>query len=78
MRLAERRGRTVIFGFGRVGRIVADMLRDTAEHYLAIDSDVDAVRKAATRRAMTCCSATSPRPELIERLQARPCRARSS
>jgi CPA2 family monovalent cation:H+ antiporter-2 len=39
-------GRTVIFGFGRVGRIVADMLREHERPYLAIDSDIDAVRRA--------------------------------
>jgi CPA2 family monovalent cation:H+ antiporter-2 len=39
-------GRTVIFGFGRVGRIVADMLREHGRPYLAVDSDVDNVRKA--------------------------------
>ena len=37
-------GRTVIFGFGRVGRIVADMLIEHERPYLAVDSDVDTVR----------------------------------
>jgi CPA2 family monovalent cation:H+ antiporter-2 len=34
-------GRTVIFGFGRVGRMVADMLDAHDRPYLAIDSDID-------------------------------------
>lgn len=41
---AEKRdieGQTVIFGFGRVGRVVADMLAEHGQAYLAIDSDVD-------------------------------------
>jgi CPA2 family monovalent cation:H+ antiporter-2 len=36
----------VIFGFGRVGRTVADMLREHNRPYLAVDSDVEAVRSA--------------------------------
>lgn len=39
-------GRTVIFGFGRVGQMVAEMLRAHGKPYLAVDSDVDAVEGA--------------------------------
>ena len=39
-------GRTVIFGFGRVGQMVAEMLAVHGKPYLAIDSDVDTVRRA--------------------------------
>jgi len=39
-------GRTIIFGFGRVGRMVADMLAAHGKPYLAVDSDVDSVRMA--------------------------------
>ena len=42
-------GRTVIFGFGRVGQMVADMLTEHGRPYLAVDSDIDgfiAARKA--------------------------------
>ena len=42
----EARGRTVIFGFGRVGRMVADMLIAHKRLYLAVDSDIDGVRQA--------------------------------
>jgi CPA2 family monovalent cation:H+ antiporter-2 len=34
-------GKTVIFGFGRVGRMVADMLSVHGRAYLAVDSDID-------------------------------------
>ena len=36
-------GKTVIFGFGRVGQMVADMLRAHGKAYIAVESDVDAV-----------------------------------
>jgi len=36
-------GKTVIFGFGRVGRMVADMLTEHKRPYLAVESDIDAV-----------------------------------
>ena len=58
----------MIFGFGRVGRMVADMLVEHDRPYLAVDSDVDAVNACARATAMTCCSAMSARPELVERL----------
>ena len=38
--------RTVIFGFGRVGRVVADMLEEHGRPYLAIESDVDGFTEA--------------------------------
>ena len=37
-------GKVVIVGFGRVGRIVADMLARHGRDYVAIDADTDAVR----------------------------------
>jgi CPA2 family monovalent cation:H+ antiporter-2 len=39
-------GQVVVLGFGRVGRLVADMLDAHAKDYLAIDSDVDCVNTA--------------------------------
>ena len=42
----EAKGRTIIFGFGRVGRMVADMLREHDRSYLAVDSDIDNVMAA--------------------------------
>jgi CPA2 family monovalent cation:H+ antiporter-2 len=35
--------KTVIFGFGRVGRMVADMLMEHDRDYLAVESDIDHV-----------------------------------
>ena len=37
--------RTVIFGFGRVGELIAQMLDEHSRPYLAIDNDIDAVRR---------------------------------
>lgn len=42
-------GRTIIFGFGRVGQMVADMLTAHGKPYLAVDSDVDSVRRARAK-----------------------------
>ena len=61
-------GRTVIFGFGRVGRMVADMLREHDRPYLAVDSDVDNVRSAIDEGYNVLFGDVS-RPELADRLQ---------
>jgi len=61
-------GRTVIFGFGRVGRMVADMLREHDRPYLAVDSDVDGVRKSIEEGYNVLFGDVS-RPELADRLQ---------
>jgi CPA2 family monovalent cation:H+ antiporter-2 len=61
-------GRTVIFGFGRVGRIVADMLREHGQPYLAVDSAIDAVRHAQKAGYEVVFGDVS-RPELADRLQ---------
>lgn len=61
-------GRTVIFGFGRVGRIVADMLRAHGRPYLAVDSDVDSVRRAQ-KAGYDVIFGDVSRPELADRLQ---------
>ena len=39
-------GKTVIFGFGRVGQMVADMLSEHGKPYLAVESDIDSVLAA--------------------------------
>ena len=36
----------MIFGFGRVGRMVAEMLAEHDQPYVAVDSDIDAVNAA--------------------------------
>ena len=61
-------GRTVIFGFGRVGRMVADMLREHDRPYLAVDSDADCIRRAASD-GYNVLFGDVARPELADRLQ---------
>jgi monovalent cation:H+ antiporter-2, CPA2 family len=39
-------GRTVVVGFGRVGRTVAELLREHGLAYVAIDADIDTVAQA--------------------------------
>lgn len=61
-------GRTVIFGFGRVGQMVADMLAVHGKPYLAIDSDVDTVRDTRASGYAIQFGDVS-RGELVDRLQ---------
>ncbi|MGO8609250.1 NAD-binding protein, partial [Rhizobium johnstonii] len=37
---------TLIFGFGRVGRITADTMNEHARPYFAVDGDIDCVAAA--------------------------------
>lgn len=60
--------KVVIFGFGRVGRLVAEMLDSHDRPYLAVDSDVDAVTKARTEGFPIVFGDVS-RAELLERFQ---------
>jgi CPA2 family monovalent cation:H+ antiporter-2 len=60
-------GKTVIFGFGRVGRMVADMLAEHERDYLAIDSDIDSHLDARTAGYKTVYGDASRR-DMIERL----------
>ena len=63
----ELKGRTIIFGFGRVGRMVADMLQEHGKPYLAVDSDIDNV--IASRQAgYTILFGDVGRNELVEKL----------
>lgn len=61
-------GRTVIFGFGRVGQMVAEMLRAHGKPYLAVDSDVDAVEGAGGGGFDVLFGDVS-RPELADQLK---------
>jgi CPA2 family monovalent cation:H+ antiporter-2 len=63
-------GQVVILGFGRVGRMVADMLDAHGKDYLAIDSDVDGVA-AARHEGYDAIFGDVGRPELLERLAQR-------
>jgi CPA2 family monovalent cation:H+ antiporter-2 len=67
---AAEPGQVVILGFGRVGRMVADMLDTHSKDYLAIDSDVDAVA-ASRKEGYDVLFGDVARPELLERLRER-------
>jgi CPA2 family monovalent cation:H+ antiporter-2 len=66
--LPSGRGQTVIFGFGRVGHMVADMLATHGKAYLAVDSDVDGIR-AAREAGYNVLFGDVRRPELADKLQ---------
>ena len=63
-------GQVVILGFGRVGRMVADMLEAHAKDYLAIDSDTDSV-SASRDEGYDVLFGDVSRPGLIEQLRER-------
>jgi CPA2 family monovalent cation:H+ antiporter-2 len=60
--------RAVIIGFGRVGRLVAEMLAEHERPYVAVDSNIDAV-KAARLEGFPLIFGDASRPELIDRLE---------
>jgi CPA2 family monovalent cation:H+ antiporter-2 len=60
-------GGTVIIGFGRVGRTVADMLKAHGKPYIAVDADIDGVA-AARRDGYTVMFGDVARSELVDRL----------
>ena len=60
-------GRTVIFGFGRVGRMIADMLEEHGRGYLAVDSDIDGFTEAR-KSGYSVLYGDASRRELIEKL----------
>lgn len=59
--------RTIILGFGRVGRLVADMLRVHNQPYLAIESNVDAVTEAR-REGYKVVYGDVSRPDTLDKL----------
>lgn len=63
-------GQVVILGFGRVGRMVADMLETHGKDYLAIDSDSDTVT-ASRNEGYDVLFGDVARPELIDKLRER-------
>jgi CPA2 family monovalent cation:H+ antiporter-2 len=60
-------GQIMIFGLGRVGRMVADMLDAHGKDYLAIDADVDGV-SAARKEGYDVLFGDVAHPQLLERL----------
>jgi CPA2 family monovalent cation:H+ antiporter-2 len=63
----EKGPRTVIIGFGRVGRLVAEMLTIHGRDYVAVDSSVDTVG-AARREGYPIVFGDVARHELVDRL----------
>ncbi len=60
-------GGTVIIGFGRVGRTVADMLTAHGKPYIAVDADIDGVA-AARREGYSVMFGDVSRSEMVDRL----------
>jgi len=58
---------TVVLGFGRVGKMVADMLKGHGQPYLAVEADIDAVT-AARRDGYSVVFGDVARSELLDRL----------
>jgi monovalent cation:H+ antiporter-2, CPA2 family len=59
--------RTVVLGFGRVGRLIADMLIVHGQPYVAVDSNVDAVT-SARREGYKVIFGDISRPETLDKL----------
>jgi monovalent cation:H+ antiporter-2, CPA2 family len=57
----------VMIGFGRVGRLVAEMLAEHGHSYIAVDSNIDTVA-AARRQGFPVMFGDVSRPELVDRL----------
>ncbi len=64
---AAASGKTVIFGFGRVGQMVAEMLDTHGRPYLAVDSDIDNVI-AAREAGFAVLFGNVARRELVDTL----------
>jgi len=65
--IAPDESTAVIIGFGRVGRLIAEMLTAHGRRYIAIDSDVDGVA-AAHGEGYHVVFGDAARPQLFERL----------
>jgi CPA2 family monovalent cation:H+ antiporter-2 len=63
-------GQVMIFGFGRVGQMVAELLDAHDKDYLAVDADVDGV-SAARKQGYDVLFGDVAHPELLDRLRER-------
>jgi CPA2 family monovalent cation:H+ antiporter-2 len=63
-------GQVIVLGFGRVGRVVSEMLESHGKDYAAIDSDIDCVA-ASRRQGYDVLYGDVARPELIDKLRDR-------
>lgn len=68
LRPSREEPRAVILGFGRVGRLVAELLRKHRRDYVAVDSDIDTVT-AARREKLDVLFGDARRPEFVDALQ---------
>lgn len=59
---------TVILGFGRVGRMVADLLRTHGQSYVALESNIDMVTEAR-REGYDVMFGDAGRPDALDRLR---------
>ena len=59
--------RAIVVGCGRVGRLVAEMLREHGQPYVAVDIDLELV-KAARDQGIMARFADAARPDALERL----------
>jgi monovalent cation:H+ antiporter-2, CPA2 family len=59
--------RTVVIGFGRVGKLIADMLTTHGQRYIAVESNVDAVT-AGRRAGYKVIFGDISRPETLDKL----------
>ena len=64
----QLKGQTIIFGFGRVGKMVADLLKEHGKPYIAVDSDIDNVL-ASRSAGYTILFGDVSRNELVEKLK---------
>jgi len=60
--------RAVILGFGRVGRMVADLLRTHKQPYMGVESDIDMV-SSSRREGYVVRFGDVARPETLDRLR---------
>ncbi len=65
--LEDDAGRTVIIGFGRVGKMIADMLTVHGQPYVAVEADIDSVSEAR-RAGYPVLFGDVARAELVDRL----------
>jgi CPA2 family monovalent cation:H+ antiporter-2 len=67
LQLDEEGPGTVVIGLGRVGRLVADMLKEHDRRFVAVEADIDAVN-AARRDGYPVIFGDVSRTELVDRL----------
>lgn len=64
---APQADRSIIVGFGRVGKLIADMLKTHDQAYVAVESNIDAVT-AARRHGYNVMFGDVSRPDVLDRL----------